>query len=119
MSDLVWPLQSVEGKAELGSEPSTLTLPTEALYYPLLYVDIPSRVFGKGGDYLAETMFVNAWAKVCSVCANAEKGGAGMPGGNRFQKILQVMLRNWACRSRQGGVGQGRTRECEMRGLAV
>lgn len=54
-------------------------------------------------------MFVNAWAKVCSVCANAEKGGAGMSGENRFQKILQVMLRNWTCRSRQGGVGQGRT----------
>lgn len=48
VSDSVWPLQSVEREAELGSEPSTLTLPTEALHYPLLYVDIPSaRVFGK------------------------------------------------------------------------
>lgn len=41
-SDSVWPLQGVEGEAELGSEPSTLMLPTEALHYSLLHVDILS-----------------------------------------------------------------------------
>lgn len=47
------------------------------------------------GAYLVKNRFPNAWAKVCSAGGNAEKGEAGMPGADRFQKILQVMELNW------------------------